>query len=158
MASQLETLVDLRRNAEKAARDALDLAAAARVKEDEEQARLVARWQAAKGVLDAEKARWPDAPATAAQGLTREHYRRRLDDDVTWMARVAEGHRCRALAAAMSAEDEARVAYEEAHRATEAALKLKERADAEEARIADRRAEDAASDHAHAAFVRRRSE
>jgi hypothetical protein len=158
MAFQLQTLLDLRRNAESDARRALDTTTAARVKQEEEQSRLVAMWRAACGALEEERARCAAAPATAAQARTRALYRERLHEEASKRARIAEDHRIHALAAAQVAESQARLAHEEAHNACQAVEKLKERADAEEARSAERKADSSASDLAQAAHFKRRSE
>jgi hypothetical protein len=157
MPFHLQSLLDLQRDAEKAASAALEVALAARVAEDEEHARLVSRWQAASVVLEEEKAHRGNTPDTAAQALMREHYRVRLDDDVARAARRMEEHRTSALAATIAAEEQARRAYAGARLALDATLKLKQRADAEDAKLAERRSEDEAGDHANAAFVRRRA-
>ena len=160
MVFQLQTLLDLRRNAESDARVALDRAIAARAKEEEEQARLVAMWRAACGALDEEVARRAagPAPTRAAEARTRSLYRDRLHDEASARARCAENHRTSAFSAALAAEDEARACYEEAHKACQAVEKLKERAEAEEKRAAERKAESAAGDLAQAAYFKRKSE
>ena len=155
MATQLEALLALRRDAENVAKSALDVAASACARANEEQTRLIACWQEATHALDRESRRWLEAPATALQAVTREQYRRRLDDEVAGTARRGQEHRSRVIAAAVAAENEARAAYTEAQRAREVAENVKERADAEEAKRADRRAEDAAADQALATFMRR---
>ena len=155
MATQLEALLALRRDAENAAKRALDMAAGALARAHEEQARLVTCWREAVRALDRERLRGVEAPATVAQAVTREQYRRRLDDAVAATARRGQEHRSSVIAAAMAAESEAQAAYAQARRAREVAEKVKERADAEEAKRADRRAEDAAADQALATFMRR---
>jgi len=156
MAFHLQSLLDLRSDAEKAAKAAFELVAAARAREDREQARLVAEWQSARSAREQATARWTSAPANAGQALTREQYRGRLDHDVARAARIAQEHRAGPLATATKSEDDARAACQEARLALEAILKVKGRAEAEEAQRAERRAEDEASDHANAAFARRR--
>ncbi|MBN2575101.1 MAG: hypothetical protein JXP73_11110 [Deltaproteobacteria bacterium] len=158
MASQLQTLLDLRRKAERDAQAAMEMAVAARVREDAAQARLVTRWQAAKKALDKEQARWTAAPETAAQALMRENHLRRLADGMARVARLAEEHRQGPLGEAAKHERAARLAYEEARAALDTACKLKARADAEAAKLAERRAEETAADHANAAFVRRKDD
>jgi len=158
MPFHLQSLLDLQRDAEKAASAALEVALAARVAEDEKQARLVSSWRAAAVALEEDKARWVTAPHTAAQALTRELYRRRLDDELAQAARRMESHRVTDLAATRAAEERARGAYQEARMALDATLKLKQRADTEDAKLAERRSEDEAGDHANAAFIRRRAE
>lgn len=160
MTFQLQTLLDLRRNAEKDARQALEAAMAARRAEEEEQARLLGRWREAWSKVESELARLASGPnpATAAQGSARENYFSRLRDEVARLAKDAEDHRSTALASALAAESEAQTTYQEARGACEAVEKLKERADAEDERKAERRADESAADLAQAAFVRRRSE
>jgi flagellar biosynthesis chaperone FliJ len=160
MSFQLQTLLDLRRNAEKAARQAFDVAMAACRKEEEEQAHFVARWQEACATMAKENARLATglSPTTAAQATARAHYLRRLRDETARRKSIAEGHRSTALAKAHAAEGAAQAAYDEARNTCEAVEKLKERSDAEDARIADRRADESAADLAQAAFMKRRSE
>jgi len=160
MTFQLRTLLDLRRNAEKGARHTLDLAIAARLKEEEEQARFISRWQEVCALMARENQRLTASPnpTTVAQATARAHYLLRLRDQAARLASLAEEHRATVLAAAISAESAARATYEEARRACEAVEKLKERAEAEAERRAERRADDSASDLAQAAFVKRRSE
>lgn len=158
MAFQLQSLLDLRRNAESEARGAFDRAIAVRVREEEEQARLLARWKAACGAFDEELVKRAAAPATAAEARTRALYRERLHEKAAARARDAEDHRASPLATAQAAEEAARAAYEEAHQACQAVEKLKEHAEAEEQSIAERQAEDAAGDLAQAAYFKRRSE
>jgi flagellar biosynthesis chaperone FliJ len=160
MSFPLQTLLDLRRNAEEGARQALDLAVASRLQEEEEQARLLARWQEARTTVTKEDARLAisPSPATAAQATGRAHYLRRLRDEAARLKIIAEEHRITALAAALTAESLAHGAYEEARKACEAVEKLKARADAEDARKAERRADESAADLAQAAHFKRRSE
>jgi flagellar biosynthesis chaperone FliJ len=157
MTSPLHSLLDLRFDAEQAARLNLEDAIAARVKEDEEQARLVESWRLARAKLLREESRGEHAPKSAAQAQTRERYRERLEEEATGAALSAEEHLEGALACARRAESEARAAYEAARVALEAAAKLQERADAEAAKLVERRDEEAAGDHATAAFVRNRN-
>ena len=160
MTFQLQTLLDLRRNAEKGACLALEVALAVRQAEVQEQARLLGCWQEACAKVAGEKRRLASgpSPATAAQAMACEHYLARLRDEVARLASLAEEHRATTLASALAAESAAQTTYEEAHKACEAVEKLKERADAEDERKAERRADESASDLAQAAFVRRRSE
>jgi flagellar biosynthesis chaperone FliJ len=160
MTFHLQTLLDLRRNAEKGARQALDLAITALRKEEEEQARLLARRQEANSNTAKESERLASGanPTSAAQATLRENYLGRLRDEVAHLARLAEEHRATALAAALAAEREAQATYEEARNASQAVEKLKERADAENERKAERRADESAADLAQAAFAKRRSE
>jgi flagellar biosynthesis chaperone FliJ len=157
MTFHLQTLLDLRRNAEKDALQALALAMASRRKEEEEQARLVARWRDAGTSMEVESARLasgPD-PTTAAQAASREGYLSRLREEVARLKCVAEAHRCHALAAALSSEGAAQSAYQEARKACEAVEKLKERANAEADKQAERRADESAADLAQATHFKR---
>jgi hypothetical protein len=160
MTFQLQTLLDLRRNAENSAHQALDVATAARRQEEEEQTRFLTRWHEGCATAAGEDARLAisPSPAVAAQASTRAHYLRRLRDEAARLKSVAEEHRTTALAAALAAESAAQAAYEEARKACEAVEKLKARADAEDARKAERRADESAADLAQAAHFKRRSE
>jgi flagellar biosynthesis chaperone FliJ len=157
---QLHSLLNLRRDAEDTARQTLDRAVAARVREEAEQARLLEAWEAARAIFKSEAARLSaePAPSNGAEANSREGYRLRLRAEVTRLAGIAENHRNTVLAAASAGETGARQAFEQAHREREAVEKLKQRSDAEDKKLAERRAEDAASDMAQAAFVRRKSE
>jgi hypothetical protein len=157
MRSPLHSLLDLRRDAEQAARVTLEEAIAARVEEDEEQARLVGCWRVARAKLLREESRGEHAPKSAAEAQTRERYRERLVAEAKQANVCAEEHLEGELATARRAESEARLAYEAARVALEAAAKLQERADAEAAKRAERRVEEAAGDHANAAFVKSRN-
>jgi hypothetical protein len=136
------------------------LAIAAHLKEEEEQARLMARWQEAGATVAKENERLATSPSpsTAAQATARELYLTRLRDEAARMASLAAEHRTTALAAALAAASAAQAAYVEAHNECEAVEKLKERAQAEDERKAERRADESAADLAQAAFVKRRSE
>jgi flagellar biosynthesis chaperone FliJ len=158
MTFQLQTLLDLRRNAEKCAQQALDLAMAVARKEAEEQTRLLTRWQAACATVAREKERLATGPSptTAAQATARAHYLLRLRDEAARLATLAEEHRSTALAAALEAESAARASYKEARKACEAVEKLKGHAEAEDKRRAERRADESASDLAQASHGKRR--
>jgi flagellar biosynthesis chaperone FliJ len=157
---QLHSLLNLRRDAEDTARQTLARAVAAHVREEDEQARLLRACEAARAIFKSEEARLSAAPAptNGAEANSRERYRQRLRAEVTRLAGIAENHRNTVLAATSAGETEARQALEQAHREREAVEKLKQRADAEEKKLAERRAENAASDLAQAAFVRSKSE
>jgi hypothetical protein len=160
MSIQLQTLLDLRRNTERGARHALDLAIAARRREEEELARLQARWREASDQATREDGRLASGPSptTAAQARARGSYLRRLREETALLAGVAEAHRATGLAAALAAEVAAQAKYEEARKAREAVERLKKRGEAEDERKAERRAEEFASDLAQVAFVKRLSE
>jgi flagellar export protein FliJ len=160
MTFQLQALLDLRRNAEEDARHALDLAIASCRKEEEEQARLRARWQEAHDEVANEDSRLATSPSptTAAQAMARGNYLRRLREDASRLASISEEHRTTTLATALATESAAQANYEEARKTCESVEKLKERAEAEAERKAERRADESAGDLAQAAFVKRRSE
>jgi flagellar biosynthesis chaperone FliJ len=160
MTFQLQPLLDLRRNAEEGARESLDLAMTALRKEEEEQARLLARWQEASARTAKETRRLASGPTptSAAQATARACYLAHLRDEAARLASLAAEQRATALAAALAAESAAQATYEEAHKACEAVEKLKERAEAEDARKAERRADESAADLAQATFAKRRSE
>jgi flagellar biosynthesis chaperone FliJ len=160
MSSPLQTLLDLRRNAEEGARQTLDLAVSLRRKEEEEQERLMARWQEARATATKEEACLAvgPSPATAAQAVARGHYLVRLRDEAARLASIAEEHRGTGLATALAAEGAAQAAYEEARKSREVIEKLKQRAEAEDRRRAERRADESASDLAQAAHFKRGSE
>jgi hypothetical protein len=154
MASPLQSLLDLRREAAQAARIGLEQAITARTRQDEEQARFVQDWMKARARLLGEEEAHSAGPKTAVEIQARERYRERLAEEASRAARIVRAHREGALAAAQRAESQARVAYEEARAALEAAEKLQARVDAEATKRAERRSEEAAGDHA--AHVRRR--
>ena len=160
MSFQLQTLLDLRRNAEEGARQALDWAIASRRREEEEQTRLLARWREACDKAAQEDGRLAagSSPTTAAQATARGNYLRRLREETTHLASIAEDHRTTALATALAAEVAAQTNYEEARKACEVVEKLKERAGAEDARKAERRADESAADLAQARHFRLRSQ
>ena len=158
MAFQLQSLLDLQKDAESAAKTALELAVAARAAEQAEQARFIDHWRLASAAAEEHKVRWASNPESAAQAQTRERFRGRLVDEVARAARLAEEHRAGVLAKAQAAEDEARGAWHKARAALDATLRLKQRADEEERKLAERRAENEAGDHVNAAFVRRMKE
>src|ERR1039457_3228098 len=97
-------------------------------------------------------------PTTAAQATARGNYVRRLREDSAHLASIAEDHRTTALAAALAAESAAQADHEAARKSREAVAKLKERAEAESARKAERRADESAADLAQAAHFRRKLE
>ena len=160
MSFPLQTLLDLRRNAEEGARQALDLAIASRRREEEEQTRLLARWREAcdKAAQEGGRLATGPSPTTAAQATARGNYLHRLRAETAHLASIAEDHRTTALSAALATEVAAEASYEEARKACEAVEKLKERAEAEDARKAERRADESAADLAQAAHFRRKLE
>jgi len=158
MTFHLQTLLDLRRNAEEGAKDALEAAVDSRRQQENEQARLLARWREACDKAAEENRRLASGPSptTGEQATAREHYQARLRDEASRLKSVAEEHRATVLTAALATEGAAQTAYEEALKAREAVDKLKERADAEADRKAERRADESAADLAQAAHFKRR--
>jgi hypothetical protein len=151
MVFPLQSLLDVRRNAEQSAQQTFALAAAERAREEEEQQRLRARWQDADAKLEKERKRLADKePANAAQAIARQRYLLRLRDEAARLQQLADAHRRGALAPAAAAEAAAQAELREAHAACAAVEKLEQRARSEEKRVADRRAEDEASDVAQA--------
>jgi hypothetical protein len=148
MVFELQSLLDLRRDAESSARRAFEMAAASLLKEEEEQARLAGRWQAARTAWDSETRRLAagPAPSTAEQGSAREAYLGRLRDEANRIRTAAEQHCATALAAAQAAHQAALSNHQKAARDREAVSKLEERAQAEAAKSAARKAEDAATE------------
>jgi hypothetical protein len=147
MVFPLQSLLDVRRNAEQNAQRTLALAATERAREEEEQQRLRARWQDADAKLEMERKRLAETdPANAAQAIARQRYLGRLRDEAAHLLQLADEHRGSALTTAATAEDAAQAELREAHAACAAVEKLEQRARSEEKRALDRRAEDAASD------------
>jgi len=153
----LQHLLDLRREAEKNAEEALAAVRAARLAKEEEQARLEARWEAACSSLAKEGRRQATRPSpmTAGQAAAGAAYLGRLRDRAADLGDVVETHRATVLASAKTAEDAAQAAHEEARHAREAVEKHMAREEGRQRQIAERQAEEAAGDLAQAAFVRR---
>jgi flagellar export protein FliJ len=148
MVFELQSLLDLRRDAESTARHALDGRSADLRKEEEELARLTGHREAAEARLNSETqrlARCP-APSTAKQGLAREGYLDRLRREVTRLRASVEEHEATALATAKASHQAALSRYEAAMRDCQAVSKLEQRARAAAAKVTSRRAEDAATD------------
>ncbi len=148
MVLELHGLLDLRRDAEDAAKRALATAAAALAKQEEEHERLASRWRTARATVERETGRLAAGPhpTSASQGRARESYLARLRDEESRRKAAAEEHRTSALAAARAAYDTALAHYERAARDREALNKLRQRSQVAKARTGARRAEDAASD------------
>jgi hypothetical protein len=148
MVFELQSILDLRRDAETAAQRDLAAAAAGVQREEEEQARLTARWQAACATLERETTRLAagPSPSTAAQGLAREAYLTRLRGEATRLKKAADEHRATALAQASASHARALSTYQQAVREREAVSNLEDRARAAAVRDRDRKAEDAAND------------
>jgi len=152
MIFELQSLLDLRRDAESNAKQALDLASATLLAEEEEQARLAALCKAAQATVAAEIRRFDEglAALTAEQGLARESYLRRLRDEANRLKSAAGKHAAIALVAARSSHEAATASYEAALRDREAVSKLEQQAKEAAARTRARRDEDEAMDLANA--------
>lgn len=151
MIFELQTILDLRRDAENNAKRALELASARLLSEEAEQGRLTERAQAAQATLTTEIRRMGrgSAASTAEQGLARESYLRRLREEAARLRAAAEEHANAALAAARSSHEQATRSYEAALREREAMSKLEQRSKEAARRTAARRAEDEAMDLAN---------
>jgi hypothetical protein len=151
MIFELQSLLDLRRDAENDARRALELAGARLLSEEEEQARLAGRWKAAQAKSEAEIRRLAQGPtaSTAEQGLAREAYLRRLREEVGRLHSVVGEHAATALASAKASHTAATASYQAALRDREAVSKLEQQAKQVAQRGASRRVEDEAMDLAN---------
>lgn len=157
MVVHLHSLLSLRRRAEDAAGQALAHAIALRKQQEQRQEALVEAWRAARQRLDGGRKRPVPPPTTAAQSLARDLYRQRLEASLTRTAECAARHGSGPLAMAIRSEETARLAFAKA-RAQRKAVENRQATKQTEARqIAHRRAEDAASDLAQAACLRRRN-
>lgn len=148
MIFELQSVLDLRRDAESSAQRALRSAVADVQRVEEEQARLDARWRAACANLERETRRLASGqrPATAAQGQAREGYLLRLRDEVGRLDAAADQHRTSALSTARAAHAAALAKYEKAARERQLVSRLEERACADATRAAARREADRAGD------------
>jgi len=151
MVFELQSLLDLRCEAESTAKRAVELATASLQREQEEQARLAAHWNAAGTSLEREARRLAKArvASTAEQGVARESYLGRLRQEANRLKCVADNHAATALATAKASHEEALSRYGVALREREALSQLEERAQTAARKIASRRAEDAATDLAN---------
>jgi hypothetical protein len=93
--------------------------------------------------------------ATAGDQLGRDRFRQRLTEAVRLRMEEAKAHRLGPLAEAQRQEQAARDKHLEARREREALEKHKEKEAAKVRQVAERRAEDAASDLAIAAHFRK---
>jgi hypothetical protein len=152
MIFELQSLLDLRRDAENNAKLTLESASARLLFEEEEQARLAARWRTAQAKLDTETQRLARGPSasTAEQALAREAYLRRLRDEVGHLKSDAAEHAATSLGSAKSSHTAAAARYQAALQDREAVSKLEHRARETAKRTAVRRAEDEAMDLANA--------
>ena len=155
MAFRLQTLLDLKIRAEEAAEAALGVAVTGRVRAEEQQERLDAQVALARQRVADARRRFAEPADRVGDQLSRERFRQRLDGELRGKSDVAREHRLGALAAARAEEQRARAAHLEARREREALEKHKEKEEERARRVGERRAEDAASDLALAAFVRK---
>jgi hypothetical protein len=160
MVFKLQSLLDVQRCSEAAAKHAHGQATAARMREEEEQIRLDRLREAAGCALEGEKARPDNArgPGRVEDGNWREQYRQRLRAELVRADKAAALHRATSLASAWKAEEEASARCDKLRQEREATEKLKLRALAKEKKVALRRGEAAASDLAVTAFARRKRE
>lgn len=158
MVFDLQSLLDLRRDAESDAKRTLDEVSADLRKQEEELARLARRTRAAEERLESETRRMDRgaAPATAEQGRLRERYLGRLRGQVGELRGAESEHAKTILAAAQASHRTALSRFEAAVRDREVLSRLADEARAAASKTAARRAEDAATDLANV-NVRRRS-
>ena len=152
MAFRLQTLLDLKVHAEESAEAALAAAVGERVRAEEQQARLETEVTEARGRVSEARRRFAEPADRVSDQLARERFRQRLDDELRRKVDGAREHRAGALAAARAVEEQARAAHIEARREREALDKHKEKEEERARRLEGRRAEDAASDLALAAY------
>jgi hypothetical protein len=151
MAAKLDVLLALRRAAEDAAKLALGEAARARLRAEEEQARLERGAEQARLALAQEsKRRSAAAPPSAAEGVSRERYRRRLAEGLTQATEKSERHRKGPLAQAQAAENAAAAVFRQANQERQGLDKLIARQEASQQKQTKRRVESAHDDWVHA--------
>jgi|GEM_PF-2924934 hypothetical protein len=157
MASNLAVLLSLRRSAEEEAQKALGQAVAACLRADEEQQRLDAAAEQARRALEEETKRCAAAPvpAVVADGLHRERYRQRLTAALARAAKRAAHHRQGPLDQAQAAEEAAAAHFRQTRQEHQALERLSASKEADQHKLAERRAEDAAGDRANASQRRR---
>jgi flagellar export protein FliJ len=160
MVFELQSLLDLRRDAESAAKRTLDEVSVDLRRQEEELARLSGRTRAAEERLESETRRMDRgaAPTTAEQGRARERYLGRLRDRVGELRYAESEHAKRILAAAQASHRAALSRFEVAVRDRKAVSKLADQARASASKTAARRAEDAATDLANVRLSRRSSD
>jgi hypothetical protein len=151
MTFRLHTLVALRRRQEEQAAAEVVALARERVAAEAEQRRLddtaeAARARAVTARVSQSGSLSSSPGGTAAQAQAAERLALRLGDQAARAGQAATDHRKATLAAADAAEAAARLAHRERRQAREAVERVQARADAEQRRMADRRAEYAASD------------
>lgn len=152
MAFRLQTLLDLKLRAEEEAEAALAAAVKERAIAEEQQARLEREVVEGRTKVSDARRRFAEPAERVADQLARDRFRQRLDDELARKVEAAREHRAQALARARAAEEQAQAALLEARREREALEKHKEKEEAQARRLEGRRAEDAASDLALAAY------
>ena len=155
MAFRLQTLLDLKLRAEEDAERCLAEAMAFHAKVEVRQQALENQVTKARQQLTEARQASAEAAATAGDQLARERFRQRLAEAVRLRMEEAKAHRVGPLAEAKRLEQEARDKHLEARREREALEKHKEKEEAKVRVVAERRAEDAASDLAIAAHFRK---
>lgn len=155
MAFRLQTLLDLKLRAEEEAERALGEAMAFTAKVQARQQALEDEVSKARTRLDEARRTAAQVGGTAGDQLGRERFRQRLAEAVRLRMEEAKAHRLGPLAEAQRLEQLARDRHLEARREREALEKHKEKEEAKARVIAERRAEDAASDLAIAAHFRK---
>jgi|SRR5688500_12316753 flagellar biosynthesis chaperone FliJ len=152
MAFRLQTLLDLKLRAEEDAQKALAVAVKERVAAEEQQSTLERTAVEARDRVSEARRRFAEPAERVADQLARDRFRQRLDAELAHKVEVAREHRGAALARARAAETAAQAALLEARREREALEKHREKEEERARRLEGRRAEDAASDLALAAY------
>jgi flagellar biosynthesis chaperone FliJ len=152
MAFRLQTLLDLKLRAEEDARTALATAVKERTIAEEQQARLERQTVEARTRVSDARREFSEPADRVADQMVRDRFRQRLDDELQRKVAASREHRVTALARARAAETAAQAALLEARREREALEKHKEKEEERARRLEGRRAEDAASDLALAAY------
>jgi flagellar biosynthesis chaperone FliJ len=155
MAFRLQTLLDLKLRAEEDAERCLAEAMAFHAKVQARQQALENEVTKARQRLTEARQAAAEPAATAGDQLGRERFRQRLAEAVRLKMEEAKAHRLGPLAEAQRQEQAARDKHLEARREREALEKHKEKEEAKARVVAERRAEDAASDLAIAAHFRK---
>jgi hypothetical protein len=149
MSFRLHTLLGLRRRQDEQAAAEVVARARERSRADAAQTRLDDTAETARARVAAARVSQSRSlllSGTAAQAQAAERLTMRLGDHARRAGQAAADHRKATLAAAAAAEAAARLTHRQRQQAREAVERVQARADAESRRLADRRAEDAASD------------
>lgn len=127
--SRLQTLSELRRNAEAEKKRLYAAAALRRATAEEQLAELENQWSAASKNLSAERTRQrePVGPHFVSEGMARIHYLQRLSNLVHQAHEAVQSFRKGPLAEALANEEAARQVFIEARKELEMVLKLEER-------------------------------